>query len=71
MNDQDKHKWKELPVPQGDNKYTKSIHVCTRCKCYRFISNYRDVQYEREKQMYGNTRPDCFGDIPINEQTID
>lgn len=73
MNDENKHKWEEKPVPENLKDTFRKKWVCIRCNCERLQSKYDNsyLSYSREMIHYGSTRPDCFGSVPINEQTID
>lgn len=67
------HKWKLVNLPEGLKPDFKAKHVCVRgdCKCERFTSSFDNrFQYERSGQLY-DTVPECYGDVPINNQTID
>lgn len=84
---EDQHSWKEVPISacgitQKDldqimrGLKLKSVHICERgdCKCIRTcVGGYGQstYTYSRSGTYYSTDRPDCFGDIPINEQKID
>lgn len=80
MADQDKHSWKQVDFDEselkaGFNPKWNKKHICKRgdCRCERITSISRQdtfYQYSRQGIMY-NERPLCFGDTPINQQTID
>jgi hypothetical protein len=77
MSNQDEHIWIQVPLSDGlksvgfSSKKTDSF-VCSRCKCKKLVTHKPVLieQFQRELQMY-NEEPKCFGDTPINEQTID
>lgn len=73
MNPEDKHKWS---LPLKPNKGLRDTFdrawICTRCRCERLRSKRDNIlMYSREGIHYGTTRPNCFGETPINDQTID
>ena len=68
-----KHKWEKVDLPDNLKTDFKAKHICTRgdCKCERLTGRYDSIYiYERYGQIY-DTAPDCYGDIPVNDQTID
>lgn len=69
----ERHKWKEVDLPQDLKPDFKAMHICTRgdCKCKRLTSRYdNSLNYNRSGIIYTKA-PECYGDVPINNQTID
>lgn len=69
----EKHKWKQVDLPEKLKPEFKAMHICVRgdCKCERLTSSYDNLPtYSRSGIIYDRT-PECYGDIPINNQTID
>lgn len=70
MKSEDKHSWVKSKLES--NNYI-DISICSICNCKRYRQYHRGkfyYAYSREKITH-EVRPDCFGPIPINEQTID
>lgn len=73
MKEEDKHYWKKVEL-EKDMSYTfDKKEECKRCKCTRYRSRNDSSYflYQRGMALYGTDRPNCFGSVPINEQTID
>jgi len=73
--DKQRHKWEQVEVPDNLKDTFKKKAVCTRgdCKCERLTSYHKGIaynQYTRNHQLY-NEVPECYGDVPLNEQGID
>lgn len=69
MDSKNKHKWTKVDT----DIRPLAKYICDICKCKRYTSFAFGKTfhfYSREKMMYDH-RPDCFGPIPINQQTID
>ena len=69
----ERHKWKKVDLPEKLKYDFKAMHVCVRgdCKCERLTSVYDNSYHYDRSGMYYDTAPECYGDTPINEQTID
>lgn len=67
-----RHKWTETEVPQKLKDSFARRFICGYCGCEKLISksDSRVKIYERSQQI-SQTMPECFGKIPLNEQTID
>lgn len=65
------HKWKDITT-EKDKKEWKSVHICTRgdCNCIKHTSKHNFPLYSRSGINYEYS-PDCYGDIKLNDQTID
>lgn len=76
----DQHSWKGFPLTDdllgvGFNPKKTKMFICQRgdCKCERLSTRHYGHtfnQYSRGMVMHSSI-PNCFGDTPINQQTID
>ena len=72
MNDQDKHRWKKVNVPDDMKDTFSAKYICARgdCGCEKLVSysgGYKHEQYSRGNILM-RERPDCYGDTPISQQ---
>lgn len=66
------HRWKEVEVPKDLSDTFAHKYVCIRgdCRTEKLVGRDHVAQYIRERQFY-TYAPECYGDTPLNEQTID
>lgn len=74
MKTKEKHKWIEVPLKDTGLSVIKR-EKCIRgeCNCERttyFMMGLTGYMYSRDGQVY-SLAPECHGDIPLNDQTID